>query len=651
MTIRLTTHAAGALVAPAAYLGQRFDAYRTACQAAGARYSKDDKGNILKLDAIPVAVRHLEAAGFAVDVDDALRAALDARATVIETDVEEALARAERIDAELRSRGLALFPFQRLGVGWLAPRIGAGLFDEMGLGKTVQALTAAPAAAPILVVAPAVAKGTWVAEAARWRPDLRPTILRGRDSFRWPEAGEMVVTNYDILPNQAAGDPLPGTVLIADEAHALKNPRALRTVRFRALSRSVRAASGRVWLLTGTPLLGKPDELWHVLMAADLATEAFGTWSRFCELVGGYKGRFGMVWSGKISPDVPELLRRVSLQRRRVDVLPDLPTKIYRTIEVECVDDALRKLCDEVLATLRAYCDARGISLEAAIEEVMETKGGGVTFDQMSRVRHRLAIAKIPALIALVEEREEAGVPCVVFSRHRAPVEALQTRGGWGILTGDQTGDERTSTVAAFQAGKLRGIAATIQAGGVAITLTHANEVLFVDLDWTPALNQQAEDRVCRIGQTRGVIVTRIQADHELDAHVNRILDRKQQLISATVEASAVLAPAPSEDHVRALREAAGRSAAPEPEPARPARRGPGSPVEEWAASALRTLACLDPDHAGVVNDVGFNRMDGVIGHSLAEQLDRGLTEKQWPLAVRIAMHYPRQVGRQEVES
>lgn len=81
-----------------------------------------------------------------------------------------------------------------------------------------------------------------------------------------------------------------------------------------------------------------------------------------------------------------------------------------------------------------------------------------------------------------------------------------------------------------------------------------------------------------------------------------------------------------------------------------PARRGcyaAETPQEKWAQSAIMLLAGCDPDHAMELNDVGFNRMDGTIGHSFAEQLrQRGcLTEKQWGTAIRMCRKYRRQVG------
>jgi SNF2 family DNA or RNA helicase len=92
----------------------------------------------------------------------------------------------------------------------------------------------------------------------------------------------------------------------------------------------------------------------------------------------------------------------------------------------------------------------------------------------------------------------------------------------------------RDEAIDAFQAGKLRGIACTIQAGGVGITLTKAHHAVFIDRTFVPGDNLQAEDRVCRIGQDRGVIISDIVCDHPIDRRVHELLRKKEKLIAAT---------------------------------------------------------------------------------------------------------------------
>lgn len=673
-----------------------FAAYRAALSAG--RYAEGS--TFLPIEKVAAAIDALQQAGLVLGVAPEVRGAIERARATDAAAVQGAQERAARIDAALAAKGGALYPYQREGIAWLAPRIGALVADDMGLGKTIQALAALPPSAPVIVICPAVAKSVWRAEAAKWRPDFRVFVLEGRGSFRAPRRGEIVCVNFDILPSEeslaaarlhpsATLALQPGTVVIVDEAHAVANSKAARTKRVRALSKAARENGGRCWALTATPLKNRPPELWNVLEVAGLARETFGSWPQFVHAFNGRKGRWGGYEWGDPRPEVADLLRRVSLRRRKVDVLADLPAKTYRSLPA-AIDKATAKLCDEALEALG------GGAVEAAIEKLLASKLG---FKELSAARAALAKAKIPAMLEVVEQYEESGEPLVVFSAYRAPVDLLAGRPGWASITGDTTPEQRGEIVERFQAGVLQGVACTIRAGGVAITLTQASNVLRVDREWNPALNAQAEDRCYRIGQKSAVLVTDLVAEHKLDERIAFVLAAKQALIGASVDASTVQHTSPVEpveldwaaiesEAAAALREAeaalreaeAARQAAlaaanerarqaaeqkqqaarrraqervraaaarrlnePETEEDAP-RRGPTTEIERWALAGLRQLAALDSDRAQVLNGVGFNKADGGIGHALAVLGE--LTEQEWRLAVRIAQHYPGQIGQ-----
>ena len=494
--------------------------------------------------------------------------------------------------------------------------------------------------------------------------------------------------------------PPDGTVLVVDEAHACKNSKAERTRNVRALSEAVRARKGRTWCLTATPMLKRPPELWSVLMLAGIAQEAFGSWTNFARLMGGAQDSWGIwTWEGEVDPSVPELLRKVSLRRERSQVLPELPEKTWQTIPVD-IDASVRRLCDEAEAFLRS----EGIDLHSTEAARQLSSMDALKFRKISAARAALASAKIGAMLEIVESYEEQEEPLVVFSAHRAPIDLLGKREGWAVITGDEDADERTAIADAFQRGELKGVGLTIKAGGVAITLTRAAHALFVDRDWNPGINDQAEDRICRIGQSRGCVIRTLMANHPLDIRVVELLAEKRSLIDATVGASAtvqtpVAAVAPAVDLERvaaesrqrleaeakavaeAARLAAERAVDGEKHRARrvkeaaeqkakeaaekkeskararakargwvedenhPERHGAQTPAEFWAASALVTLSASDPDHAMEENFVGFNRTDSFIGHWLGLELLRGLTPAQWKLAIGTCRKYHRQVG------
>ena len=204
------------------------------------------------------------------------------------------------------------------------------------------------------------------------------------------------------------------------------------------------------------------------------------------------------------------------LRRMREEVLPELPKKTRRFLQVQV--------------------DTRGIpewraKLDSMTDEEVLTECGSE--GTLSEVRRLLAERKVSALLQLISDFEESAEPLIVFSYHRGPIELLGARASWACITGGTPDSERSSTVRAFQAGKLKGIAGTIGAMGVGVTLTHASNVVFVDRDFVPANNLQAEDRASRIGQLRAVLITIFMTDHPVDLRVRDVLARKERLLES----------------------------------------------------------------------------------------------------------------------
>jgi SWI/SNF-related matrix-associated actin-dependent regulator 1 of chromatin subfamily A len=656
----------------------QFPVYRSVVASYGARYVPATKTSRLRLESFAGCLSELGAKGFLVEVApqvaERLRSVADEAGAALAAGNERLAA----ADARLASEGRSLFAYQRTGIQWLAPRRTALLGDDMGLGKTVQALIALPEKASAVVVCPVAVRYSWEQEARIWRPDLRVTQLKG--GFRWPSEGEIVIVSASGLP-RAEGEsatlpfdvqvavPAHATTLVVDEAHLFKNRKANRTRALVTLRDAVLENGGWVWLLTGTPLLNRPAELWNVLEAACLAEQAFGS-----------RSSFNGLFTSTVHQSVPLALQKVMLRRRKDDVLPDLPAKRRQDIPVNGLPAGAIVACDEAAAAMKAAgFDLDNLPADTDLGKLIS----GPVFELMSKARAQLAAAKIPALLERVESYEDAEEPLVVFSAHLEPLHALAAREGWALIAGETSAEDRGKIVERFQAGELRGVACTYAAGGVGITLTRSAYVLCVDLPWTPALVQQAEDRLRRIGQKRAILVERLIARHPLDERVTELLTQKTALIEKAVEDSAVggdVAPeSPAEALARAAQEASklaveqsaktaelvARRAADAAERAkeRLAEFGPlwdGREVdfrgnfrsainarEERVAKAIQTLAALDQDRARELNNVGFNRLDNDFGHSLAGALSEHgrLSDKQWAAAERLANKYRRQVG------
>ena len=444
------------------------------------------------------------------------------------------------------AKEVGLYDFQVEGVNWLAQKKKSILGDEMGLGKTAQALLALPINGAGLVICRAGLIYNWRNECQKWRKDLTPVVIRGNGNFRFPVAGELVIINSDILPAEFKGRPNKGraestdtyfarlnkwreeiraehpdcvnTHLIIDEAHDFKNRKAARTRKVREIAFICDKVTG----LTGSPLSNRPEDLFGVLDTIGVAKEVFGTYERFQQLFHGIWNGYAYEY-GKPDPIVPELLRRVMIRRKRDEVMNDLPTKRYTNMVVESDDPCLKEKLDRLWT-----------EWESAL-----SVGELPRFEEFAAIRADLAASRIPAMLEYIEDCEEQECPLLVFSSHLAPLDALIGRPGWATISGDTKPERRQQIVDEFQAGRLKGVGITIRAGGVGLTLTQAAKALFVDMDWTPAANWQAEDRICRIGQKRPTVeIIRMVSDHPLDLHVQRLLVDKIDTIVRSIDDS-----------------------------------------------------------------------------------------------------------------
>ena len=436
------------------------------------------------------------------------------------------------LDAIKRAKDGGAYPYQLDGVKFLASHDNCLLADDMGLGKTLQSLMAIESGGRAIVICPATLKINWSNEVGKWRPDLSPVICKGRKGFKLPKANEVVIINFDILPQeltptdkwgeestnvpQAWREVLEQTTLIVDEAHNCKSHKAMRSKRTKVLSNLCKKS----WAMTGTPLLSKGFDLWGVVSTFGMGRTVFGGFNGFVRSMNAHKNYYGGWEFGTPDPSVPEKLRRVMLRRTKSEVLTNLPPKTYQDVLVDVSSKRLLKMSDKMLEAMKAH----------GSDNIPD-------FSEFSRVRAELASDRIKALEEMVESFEDANEPVVVFSAHRAPIEAMANRYGWGVIMGDTHQSDREDVVQAFQAGMLKGIACTIKAGGVGITLTKASKMIFVDQEWNPALNLQAEDRICRIGQTAtNLQYIRLVSDCAMDMHVLKLIDKKKAMIEASIE-------------------------------------------------------------------------------------------------------------------
>lgn len=508
-----------------------FNIYLGLCNTHGCEYDNRLQAQVVSLDKVPTLIDSLKENGFDVQVHGDLPTDTPEDDTWIE--------HRQSLLSSLEGHDRSPFDYQWEGIKYLHASNSAALFDDMGTGKTVQTLCAIPFAAQGIVVCPAVMKAVWADECSRWRSDLSPTLLSGRGSFRWPKLGELVIINWDIIPKPSTksrpgekveGLPLPGTTIVFDECHAAKSPKAARTTGARKIAKRVSAKDGNVWLLSGTPLINHPLELYNVLKLANLHDQTFGSWNKFVSLFNGERTGFGGAYQwGTPKREAGEKLKGTTLRRTLEEVQTQIPPIRFQNIRVD-IGAQTKKQCDKVMHLL----EDSGISIEDAISRSLSSKDKDMIIQEMSQARQMLAIAKIPAMMELVDGFREQEEKLVVFSSVRAPIEALSKLKGWGVILGGISDKKRKETVDDFQSGKLSGVGLTISAGGVGITLTEAANAIFVDSSYSPAMNSQAIGRIRRTGQDRPQLIKWLVADHVMDRMVQAAIRRKMRTISST---------------------------------------------------------------------------------------------------------------------
>jgi SNF2 family DNA or RNA helicase len=397
--------------------------------------------------------------------------------------------------------------YQADGVKFLTSRHRAILADEAGLGKTRQALTAAlQRGQGVLVVCPAVAVGVWQREFAQWAPTVKVLTQENSKPVAAPGPGEALVTTYDRCA-LASGE-RGRWAAILDEAHLLKNR---KTKRFARVLAALGRTNGPVWAMTATPILRDPEDLWGLLTVLGLTGQTYRTKTSFTSLFGGhYEFGRGTIWS-RPKPNAWQPLAPFYLRRTRDDHL-DLPE---RTHEEWCFD-------------LPKRLSARFADIFARYPPDDPDWDKWATGGELAAALADLSSAKAACAIDAIEELAPCPErPVVVFAAHVDAAKDLAKHFGWPCIVGDVSTAHRTAIVDGFQAGLYAGVVATIQAGGVGITLTRAATAVFVSRSFVPALNSQAEDRVYRIGQVNHVRVIYCRANSALENAIETVLKRK----------------------------------------------------------------------------------------------------------------------------
>ncbi len=454
----------------------------------------------------------------------ALEALLDERRTATETIRRSRADHGEPIAEIVSVLGGELAPFQWAGVRYVLEARRAFLSDEQGLGKTVQALAAleADAAFPAVVICPASMKLTWEREAGRWLPHRAVTVVTGRAAL--PRAGEITILNYELVAaHLGALARLGPRALIIDESHYVKNPAAKRTAAVRRLADAV-AADGLRLALTGTPVLNHAEELIAQLRVIGRLGD-FGSGAQFARQFKGTLSEERLHW---------HLRRRCFVRRLKSEVLPQLPAKRRVVVPVALSNASEYELAErDVVAWLRSQ-PLELAELNAKIAATLRAE----RLAQLTALQRLAARGKLAAALAWLEDFLASGEPLVVFARHREIQRAVLERHPNALhLLGEDSLPARERSIAAFQrADGPQLIVCATRVAAQGITLTRASNVCFLELEWTPAMHDQAEDRCHRIGQRDAVSAWYLLAASTIDETMARLIAAKREHVAAVTD-------------------------------------------------------------------------------------------------------------------
>ncbi|MFK0525538.1 DEAD/DEAH box helicase [Paenibacillus illinoisensis] len=505
-----------------------------------------------------------------------------------------------QVPAELHGE---LRPYQERGYQWLSAMrelgFGVCLADDMGLGKTIQVITCLldlkheeqQAAAeearenemygsgdpsesgeivsaeavnlPALIVCPTSLLGNWQRELKRFAPNLSLYIHHGGQRLHGSafqaeaQAHDIVLTTYHLAgrdgPDLAS---LHWSTVVLDEAQYIKNYRTKQAQSVMRLSAPHRIA------MTGTPVENRLSELWSIFQF--LNPGYLGTASSF-------RQRYtGMGTSEENSTSLRELHRLVSpFMLRRLksdpDIRKDLPEKLELKSYCSLTPEQTilyQRVVDDLMGGLdgRNGIARKGIVL-SSLTKLKQICDHPVLADSSRKDHAKVeASGKMERLLELVDAIRDNGESALIFTQYVAMGELLVSRLTQRyeeepyFLHGGVSKAQRDEMVETFQKGEGPSLfVLSLRAGGVGLNLTRASHVIHYDRWWNPAVENQATDRVFRIGQNRNVQVHKLICQGTLEERIDELIESKKALSEQVVGSGENWLTEMSDDELRGL--------------------------------------------------------------------------------------------------
>ena len=415
--------------------------------------------------------------------------------------------------------GKKYLPFQIDGIKWLTSRYHSLLADDMGLGKTIQAIGAINLLGlkKVLIVCPASVKLNWKRELAEWLVDksLTVEVVNGRTYNI--QGCSVIIVNYDIVHHSNIINQLAlykFQALICDEAHFLKNAKAARTKAI--LSRKGIANNCLFkWMLTGTPILNRPIELYPMLrtLSVDTITPYSDYRSFAMRFCGGYQQGFALIANGATHCEElnTRLKKKFMLRRLSSEVLDQLPEVRNQIIFIEPKG---------VKAKLKVVDNADRLTFKH--------RDHGLDIGELATYRRELAEKKLEYSIDHIKEMIDQTGKVVIFTYHRSVLRKLRRElleYGPFVVEGGMTSAGKQASINLFQnLDNSKVFIGQIQTAGQGIDGLQkvCSHVIFLEWTWVPGEVSQAIKRVHRYGQTKPVLVQFMVWEESVEEHMMR---------------------------------------------------------------------------------------------------------------------------------
>jgi SNF2 family DNA or RNA helicase len=400
---------------------------------------------------------------------------------------------------------LQLKPFQKADVMFMRKHNYRVLVaNAPGTGKTIEVLAGISIdrikLCPAVIICPASVVWNWHREARKWCPWARVHVVDDMSTPFPQKKHHIYIISWGLIVDRAFELlSLKPRLITADEAHMAKNAEAQRSQALYGLAMS----SEHLLLLTGTPLVNKREEL-------ETLQSLFGV-------------------------DNPPMIRRLL-----EDAVPDIPPKKRSLLPVYLppkVAQQYRRAVQEFDRWLKEELASRMDAGEA--EAAARRALAAEALVKVGYLRRIIGKGKVNAAADWAARAVRLGEPVVIFAEHGAVIKALsgnlrKQRLRHVVLTGATPKGERQRIIDQFQSGEVPIFIAS-KAGSTGITLTRAKHLCFVERFWTSADEEQAEDRIRRIGQTQPTRIWFLHAAGTVDDRISRIIERKRILIREAI--------------------------------------------------------------------------------------------------------------------